>query len=508
MSSESNTKRIAKNTLMLYFRQSLFMLVSLYTVRVLLETLGASDYGLYNVVAGVVTMFSFLMSSMAVSSQRFFSVDLGKNDIEQLKRTFSITITIYLIIAVTLLILTESVGLWFIHSKLIIPEERKIVSYWVYQFSVISFLFTIMTSPFMADIVAHEDMGIYAYISIIEVLLKLGVVFLIRLFPVDKLWLYGLLILVVTIINTTIYRFICKIKYAECKFRLYWNKQYAREMLEFTFWNVFGAATSTFKYQLVNILLNQFFNPIVITARSIAISVNGAVNSFSQNFSMAIRPQIIKTFSISNYDETMNLVYRGCKFTFFLMLIFAEPLFLEMPTILSLWLGNPPENAVLFTRLALLDALVDSLNYPIMTLAQATGKIKLYQGVVGGLILCNFPISWGILKLGYQPYSVFLVAIILAIVAMVARLIIVKTITRFSVTVYLKEVIIPSFFVIVITFCISYLLLKVTPKMLVFSLTRILINVLLVSGCIFMIGLKKSEREFLIAIIKSKIIKD
>lgn len=503
----SDSKLIAKNTLMLYSRQILTMVVSLYTVRVVLETLGASDYGLYNVVAGVVTMFSFLMGSMAVASQRYFSFDLGKNDIEHLKKTFSLTITIYLIIAVGILILAETFGLWFVHYKLIIPKGREAVCYWVYQFSVISFLFTIMTSPFMADIIAHEDMSIYAYVSILEVSLKLAVVFLIRLFPIDKLWLYGLLMLLVTITNTTVYRTICKIKYEECKFKFCWEKDYAKEMLDFTFWNIFGAATGTFKYQLVNILLNQFFNPIIISARSIASSINSAVNSFSQNFSMALRPQIIKSYAAKKYEESLDLVYRGCKFTFFLMLIFTVPLFFEMDSVLTLWLREPPENAALFTRLALLDALIDSLNYPIMTLAQATGKIRLYQSLVGGVLLCNFPVSWVVLKFGSPAYAVFVVAIVIAVIAMAIRLIIVKMLMSFSIMTYLKEVVIPSFIVTLMSFISSFILYHFTPKNLILCFIRIGMEVFMVCTFAYIFGFKKTERKYVIGLIKSKIFK-
>ena len=505
MIDNSKSAKIAKNTLFLYFRQALIMLVSLYTVRVVLETLGETDYGLYNVIAGVVTMFSFLMGSMAVASQRYFSVDLGKNDFEHLKKTFSITITIYFIIAFVVLFLAETLGLWFVYYRLAIPEGREKIAHIIYQFSIISFVFTILTSPFMADILAHEDMNIYAFVSIIETLLKLGVAFLIRLFVVDKLWLYGLLMMSVTIINTTIYRTICRIKYAECKFKFCWDKNYIKEIIDFTVWNVFGAATGTFKYQLVNILLNQFFNPIVITARAIAANVNGAVNSFSQNFSMALRPQIIKTYAIKNYEESFTLVYRGCKFTFFLMLIFSNPLILEMETVLRLWLKNIPDYAILFTRLALIDAVIDSLNYPLMTLAQANGKIRLYQGVVGSVILCNFPISWIVLKFGAPAYSVFIVAIVIAIIAMFVRLIIIKKLMPFSLMRYLKEVIIPSFIVLVISISLSLLLFCNTPKSFGFCFIRIIIEILILCFCIIILGINNSERSYVLNYIKKKL---
>ena len=343
MSEQNTTKRIAKNTLMLYFRQILIMVVSLYTVRVVLNTLGAEDYGIYNVVAGVVTMFSFLSSSMATASQRYFSFALGENDNEKLKKYFSMSFTIYCLIALIVLVLAETVGLWFVVNKLVVPMERKDAAFWIYQASVFSMIFTILTAPFMASIIAHEDMNIYAYVSIIEVVLKLGIVFLLPLFAIDKLIFYGLLMAVVVFINTAIYRTICVKKYSECKFSFFWEKDLFKELISYTGWNMFGAAVGVFKYQVVNIILNQFFNPIVNTARGIAQQVNSAVNSFAQNFSTAVRPQIIKTYASGEKDKMLQLMFRSCKATFLLMYVFALPLILEMPYVLKLWLKNVPD---------------------------------------------------------------------------------------------------------------------------------------------------------------------
>lgn len=428
---------------MLYFRQILIMLVSLYTVRVMLEVLGAEDYGIYTVVAGIVTMFSFLSGAMATASQRYFSYELGRCDQEQLRKTFSLSLTIYVLLAAIAVLLAETVGLWFVHTKLIIPPERIASSRWIYQASVVSFVFTILTTPFMAVIIAHEDMNIYAYVSILEVLLRLGIIFLLPLFAVDKLILYGLLMATVIFISTTIYRIICLKKYAECRSRLYWDTPLFIELMSYTGWNMFGASVGIFKFQAVNIILNQFFTPIVITARGIASQVNSAVNSFAQNFSTAVRPQIIKSFAAGDIDGMTKLVYRSCKGTFFLMYMFTLPLCLETPYILKLWLRSPPEYAVLFTQLALIDALIDSLSYPLMTAAQATGKIKLYQGIVGGVLLLNLPFSFIALEMGLQASSVFIVAITLTAVAFLVRLVILSKLMQFPVNVFLTRVAAP-----------------------------------------------------------------
>ena len=440
---QSSTKRIAKNTLMLYFRQILIMLVSLYTVRVVLNTLGAEDYGIYNVVAGVVTMFSFLSGAMATASQRYFAFEMGKGNEEGLQKIFSVTMTIYMLLALIIMLLAETVGLWFVNTKLVIPTARMMAARWIYQFAILSFMVTLLTTPYMASIIAHENMNVYAYVSIVEAALKLGIVFVLQALPYDKLIVYGGLLLIVACINTGLYRGYCKKHYSECRFRLVWDKIFFKEMVSYSGWNLFGAVAGVLKNQGINILLNIFFGPLVNAARGIASQVNGAVVSFSHNFSAAMQPQIIKNYASENYKETMQLVFRGCKGTFFLMYLFSLPLMIEMPYVLRLWLKEPPEMAVLFTRLALLDALIDSISYPIMTLAQATGKIKLYQGVVGGILLLNLPISYCALILGAPAYTVMVVAVIVTFVAFISRLFIVKFLTHFSVKSFFSKVVIP-----------------------------------------------------------------
>ncbi len=338
----TTTVRIAKNTLMLYFRQILIMLVSLYTVRVVLETLGAEDYGIYNVVAGVVTMFGFLSTAMATASQRYFSFEIGRGDFEQLRKIFSLSLLVYFLIAILVLLLAETIGLWFVNNKLVISSDRKSAALWVYQISILSFLFTIITTPYMAMIIAREDMNIYAFVSIIETILKLGVVFILRLISWDKLVLYGILMLGVTLIITIIYQTICVKKYQECKFRFYWDNVIFKEITSYTGWNMFGASVGVFKNQMVNIVLNQFFNPVVIASRSIAVSVNTAVSSFSHNFSTAIRPQIIKNYATEQKEIMLSLMFRGIKGTYLLMYLFVLPMIFEAPVILKLWLKNPP----------------------------------------------------------------------------------------------------------------------------------------------------------------------
>ena len=505
MTVQPNTNnRLAKNTLLLYFRQILILLVNLYTVRIVLNALGTSDYGLYNVVAGFVSMFSFLSGAMASASQRYFAYDIGKADVEHLKKTFYQTLSIYFLITFFAIFLAETLGLWFMNKKLVIPVERLIASNWIYQFSIGSLAFTIMTSPFLADIIAHEDMNIYAYISIIEVALKLLVTFFIKFINFDKLIFYGFLLFVVTMINTTMYRVVCKIKYPECKFKILWDKKYAGELFTFTGWSLFGALVGLFKNQLINILLNQFFGSIINATRSIANSVNSAVNSFSQNFSTALKPQIIKFYAKSDINESINLTFRGCKVTYFLMLVFTLPLIFNMESVLVMWLGEPPDNAVLFTRLALTDALIESVSYPLMALNQATGKIKIYQIVVGGILLLNFPISWLILKCGMPSYSVYIVANALCVIALILRVIIVHKQLNFSMKVFFTRVALQTLSVTIISILLTIFFHKMTSKSSFFILD-IIIDVSIVLAFSFLLGFDTNEKRIALSIIKSNL---
>ena len=505
--SSSNTKRIAKNTIMLYFRQILIMLVSLYTVRVVLNVLGAEDYGIYNVVAGVVTMFSFLSGAMATASQRYFSFDLGKGDSEHLKTTFSVTFQIYVLLAFVVILLAETVGLWFVNHKLVIPAERMTAANWIFQAAIVSFLLTLITTPYMASIIAHENMNVYAYVSIIEAGLKLGIVFLLKVLPYDKLIVYGLLLAAVAFINTSIYRFYCHNHYEECKFRFVKDGKLFKEIVSYSGWNLFGASVGVAKNQILNILLNINFGAIVNAARAVSSQVNTAVVSFSQNFSTALRPQIIKAYAAEKKEECMSLVFRGCKFTFYLMYVFALPLVLEMNIVLKVWLKNPPEYAVIFTCLALIDAVVDSISYPLMTLAQATGKIKLYQGVVGGVLLCNLPVSYIALKLGAPAYSVMIISVCMTFLAFVLRLFIVKRLTSMSIVQFLLKTALPCMVVSIISAVVPcFIRIKLYEGWGSFFFV-IFISVLCTSLSVLFIGMSKIERKAVFTKLKAKFIR-
>jgi O-antigen/teichoic acid export membrane protein len=490
----SNTTRIAKNTLMLYFRQILIMLVSLYTVRVVLNTLGAEDYGIYNVVAGVVAMFGFLSNSMATSSQRYFSFEIGRRDFEQLKKVFSLSLTIYVLIGVLVLVLGETIGLWLVNNKLVIPVERKEAAFWIYQFAILSFLFTMITTPYMASVIAHENMNVYAYVSIVEVALKLFIVFVLRWIAFDKLVLYGILMFLITFINTGIYRIICTKKYNECKFRFFWDYALFKEMTSYVGWNLIGSVSGIIRNQGINILLNIFFGPVVNAARAIAVQVNAAVNSFAQNFTTAVRPQIVKSYAAEEKSQMILLIFRSTKFTFFLLLFFVIPLQIELVSVLKLWLRQVPEKVVVFTRIMLIDSMINSIGLPFAAALQATGKIKTYQIMFGTIYVFNLPLSLLLLVLGFSAETVQVVGVVSASFLFMARIFMSSRQIQFSIRQCIKEVLLPSIIVVLIGSIVPVCFVNIYPEGNIRLLLTIILSTVSLVITVFVLGIQPSER--------------
>lgn len=503
--NHNNTRLIAKNTLMLYFRQILIMLVSLYTVRVVLNVLGAEDYGIYNVVAGVVTMFSFLSGSMATASQRFFSVYIGKNDPGNLKKYFCVTLTTYLFIALILIIISETLGLWFVNNKLVIPTERKTAALWIYQFSIIGFLFTVMVTPFMSSIIAHENMNVYAYVSIIEVGLRLAVVYLLKLFLIDKLFLYGLLLLGVAVINSSLYFVYSVVHYEECRLKFLWNKKIFVEISSYTGWNLMGAISSIFRNQGINILLNMFFGPIINAARGVAFQVSNALNSFAQNFSTAFRPQIVKTYAADEKEKCMNLVFMASKISFFLMFFISLPVLLQTPFLLKVWLKQVPDYTILFTRLVVIDAVIESISFALIGLMSAHGRIKEYQLIVSGITLLNLPVSFIFLKLGFPAQITMIIAIVISIVAFVARLWVLRWLTSLNLSSYFKNVLLPILVVTVISSIIPLIVNHLMNENFISFICVGFVSVISVGFGIWFLGLSKTERKSVVKKIQIKL---
>ena len=490
---------------MLYFRMLLIMGVSLFTVRVVLDTLGSVDYGLYNVVGGIVAMFSFLSGTMASASQRFFAFELGRNNILQLKKTFAMTMTIYIIIAVIILVLAETVGLWFLNHKMTIPPERMNAARWVYQFSIFSFMMTMFTIPYDAAIIAHEKMNVYAWVSIVQAILKLAIVYMLVLFSFDKLKLYAMLTFGVTTLITFVYRNYSKRKFEECHYTFYWDASLFKEIIDFSGWNLFGTMASVFKNQGINILLNVFFNPTINAARAIAYQVSTAIYQFVTNFSTAVNPQITKYYANGKKNEMLKLVFQSSKFSYFLLFIISMPLLLETEFLLSVWLKELPEYVVLFTRLVIINTLIDSLSGPLIASALATGRIKKYQIIVGGTMLFNLPVSYIFLKLGYPPQVTMYIAIIIAFINLFLRLVMLERMIQFPVKKYVSDVILKVSFSTLLAYFIPIMIVHIFKDNIIRFFVVSILSVIIAITSIYFVGLSKSDKEVIHQIIKNRV---
>lgn len=494
--TSANNKRIAKNTLLLYIRMLFLMAVSLYTSRVVLQALGVEDFGIYNVVGGVVAMFGFLNAAMSSSTQRYLTFELGRGDMSRLRTVFCTSVNIHALISLVIVLLAETIGLWFFYQKMIIPEERLNAAMWVYQFSVLSSVVMVMSVPYNASIIAHERMSAFAYISILEVLLKLLIVFLLQVVCWDRLAFYAFLVFLVQLGIRFIYGIYCRKHFKETAFRWLWDKVMFREMLSFAGWNLWGNCAGVAFTQGINLLLNMFFGPVVNAARGIAVQVQSAVQQFSLNFQTAVNPQITKSYAVQDYGYMHSLIFRSSKFTFFLLLLLSLPVMLETGTILRLWLGTVPEYTVAFLRLMLCITVIDGVANPLMVSAAATGRVKVYQGVIGGMLLCILPVSYIVLKSGGSPVSVFVVHLCICLLAFVIRLLIIRPLVRLSLTAYLRQVVLPCLGVASVSLLLPFLSCQLLQETIGRFLLTCLICVACVSATAYRLGLTVAERQF------------
>ncbi len=497
----NNSKRIAKNTMMLYIRQILVMLITLFTVRVVLEVLGVVDYGIFNVVGGVVAMFSFLSGTMSSASQRYFAYDLGRKDYVSLGQTFSLTIISYMAIALLVLVVCESLGIWFLNNKMVIPPDRLEAANWVFQAAILSAVVTIMTSPYMAVIIARERMGAYAYITILDVVLKLAIIYVIQWIDYDKLKVYSILTLCNTAVIALIYRLYCIKNFEESHYRFYWNYQRLKEMLSYVGWNLIGAAATILKLQGVNILLNLFFNPAVNAARAVAFQINSAVFSFSQNFYTAVKPQITKSYSSGNHEHMLQLISKSSLYAFYLISVIVIPIYFQIDAILAMWLTEVPPYAVIFTKITLITAMVDIFNFPLVAGIQATGRIKGYQLVVSIIYLMNLPICYILLRVGYPPQSTMWVSLALSLLSFIPRLIIARNIFKLSIRNYMQTILTRGGVMLLILIIIAYIASYICfDNIFIFGLIYLLLSVV----SIYILGLNSEERAFTLQLLKIK----
>ena len=490
--------RLAKNTALLYLRMMVIMIINLYSVRLVLNILGAEDYGIFNVIAGVITMLASVSSVLQTATQRYYSYAIGENKLEYLQNIFSSSIYIYLILSFVIIILGETVGLWFINTQLLIPPERMYAVNWIYQFSIFSFIATIMNIPFSAATIAHEDMGYFSVISGAESILKLIAVILISFIAIDNLIIYGAGLFLISVLVLISYITIGYQKYPECRYKKPTDRTLFKELLSFSGWSLFSSVAAVGMSQINTILTNIYFGPLVNAARAISFQFNQAVNSFASSFLMAARPLMTKSYAEESYLYLNNIFNLSNKFIYYCLLIIFLPIMFEMNAILSFWLNQTDQQMVLFSRLMLIYALIMSLNNPIGIIMQATGELKEYSIKVELFTLLCVPATFILFEYGYPAYTTYIVMIISTIAAHVVRLICLKKYYKpFSYSEYINSFVLPafavtfitSFFVFMVQSCVTNSTLRISA-VIGSSIVSVLILVLL-------IGLSKTEKNVL-----------
>lgn len=493
--NQSNNSRIAKNSIFMSLRMVFVLGITLYTTRVILNVLGVENYGVYNVVCGFVSMFAFLNISMSNGIQRFFNFELGKNGIEGANKVYNTAIFIQFILAIIIILLTESIGLWYLHNKMVIPEDRMFAAEWIFQFSVMSFLFIILQAPYAAAVMAHERMDFYAIVSVFDAMLKLGIVFAIPILPGDKLIVYGVLYSFVNVLNFAIYYIYCKRSFTEIKIRFHFDKSLFRSMLGFSGWNIFGSISGVMKEQGINLVINLFFGPVVNAARGVATQINGGLQSFVSNITIPVRPQVVQSYARGEYIRTMNLTYSVSKLSCCFLYLCALPVVLEIDYILKLWLGNTiPEHTNYFVIIVILTSFVNNLNAAVSGVVHASGNMRVYQIVSSTISLMCVPCSYFGLKLGMAPEFALLMVFGWAVISQVASLYILKTIVPYSLNDYVKNVLWPLFAVMFVTFWPAFFVRIYVSSGIVRFLVVSVISVSISSFGIYYIALNRSER--------------
>lgn len=497
MSQSANNKRIAKNTILLYFRMLLMMAVNLYTSRVILQVLGVEDYGIYNAVGGIVAIFNIIRGSLSTATQRFITHALGKNDEDYISRVFSTSMFMHIALCLIIIILAETIGLWLLENKMIIPADRKVAAMWVYQCSILSSLIMIISIPYNATIIAHEKMGAFAAISLIEVLLKLGIVYLLLVFSADKLIVYSILMIVIQMIIRFCYTRYCIRNFKETKIRYIKDTKLIKEIGLFSSWSVMGNAAYVSCTQGLNILLNMFFSPVVNAARGIAVQIQSAVWQFVMNFQTAFNPQITKSYAAGDLNYMHRLVFTSSRFSFYLIFIISLPILIECETILRIWLGIVPEYTVTFSRIILVTCWINAVANPLIVAVKATGKIKTFELIIGIITILTLPISYIFLKMGYPPYSVFVINLIIEIIAHIARIYITSRLISFSTYKYVKEVIFRCLITAFISIPLPFFLHEQMEKSMITLIWICFISIITSCSAIYIIGLQKNERTYI-----------
>ncbi len=501
--SNSN-KLIAKNTIFLYFRMFIMMLIALFTSRIVLDVLGATDYGLNNVIGGCVTLFSFLNTALLSATQRFLNYHLGRKDYVQANVVFCMSLNTYILLSIVVFILGEIIGVWFIETQLNIPPERMLAAKWVFHFSLFQFVINLLRVPYNASIVAYERMNFYAYISLFEAIMKLLVAYFLYVSTYDRLILYAFLYMVVTLLTLFVYKIYCNRNFEITSYKLFWNKRAFEKIFSFSGWSLFGSVANLAAQQGISILINIFYGVNVNAAAGIAGQVSANVFGFITNFQTAFQPQIVKNYAAKEIERFNKLIILSSKFSYFLLFIFVLPILFTVDGLLDVWLKDVPEYTAVFCRLILIFLCIEAVSAPLWMAVQATGNIRNYQLFIAGLIFFNFPLSFLLLKLNFPVYVVWVVRIFVNIIVLVFRCIYIKRMLNFPLNIYIYKVLGPISLVTIIAMPVPFLLF--------FVIEGFWRNLLIVGGVTFVVaiidvyfvGLEQRERDVLHDVVFKK----
>lgn len=505
MSNSQDNKRVAKNTVYMYIRMAFSMLVGLYTSRVVLNVLGVEDYGLYNVIGGIIALFTVLNSALINTTSRFITVSLAKGNVQDTRQIFNMALLLHFFVGLFVVVLGETIGLWYLHNKLVIPEGREVAAEWLYQFTILSAFLSTLNVPYSAAIIAHEKINVYAIIQIVDVVLKLVIVFLLKVAPFDQLIFYALLVLLVTMFDVSVYIFYCQRKFEEVKFLLFWSWKIFREILKFIGWALVGNFSNMFYTQGINLMLNAFCGPAVNAARGIAVQVQGVVAQMANNVQTAINPQIMKTYALNNIDRMHMLICASSRLCYYLLFFIALPIMLEADYILELWLGIVPDHTVNFIRLTLIASLLDAFINPLFTANLASGKLNLYYIPVSIVSSSFMFITYFAIKTTRIPESVFICYLVMVVIGVVVRIFVMKKQIHLPKRIYIKKAVLPTIGVTVLATIMPVIAHLTIENDLVRLLVTLLVSIFSIGICVITIGISKSERQYGILFVKSKL---
>lgn len=506
----TGNKRLAKNTTVLYLRMLFTMVLQLYTSRLVLQALGVEDYGIYNVVGGVIAMLNFVNMSLSNANSRFIAVEIGSGDQSSAKKLFCCIMSIHWLFAVVIFLLAETVGLWFVTTQLVIPEDRIVAAVWVYQSAVLSSIITIISSPYNGLIIAHEKMSAFAAISIFDAVAKFFIAVILFYSPIDRLILYAISHVLIQMVVRMIYMLYCKKKFDESSYHLTWDKKISTNVLSFAGWTLTGNVAVMGYTQGLNILLNIFFGAAVNAARGVSVQVQAAARMFFVGFQTAINPQIIKSYAQKDYERLHTLVFMSSRFSFFLMLLVTMPLCIHTQYILELWLGDVPEYTAEFIRIMLIVGLINTLQNPTMTALHATGNIKTVQIVESTMLLSVVPIAYIFLKfLHISPVAVFVVYLVIEFITQFVRVYMIYPMIKLKMVDYLTKIMWPissvSIVSVVVCWTISKVIVVSNFWMLIVAIVFYVVTIIII---VFMLGLQKSERLLISSYIYKKKLKN